>query len=233
AWTASPAPAGAAPTAWTASPAPAGAAPTAWTASPAPAGAARAGAAAASTAFSTPTKTPQGTSASPSSGASWKSVSKRTPPSETELNPAVRCNRCISKLWRQNFGGKVDSATCQRDTCPGSGIILKWPKDCEFCARPIEVGTVSFTLEKGGGAHANAHFWNCLKDVVPGCPTDSAVAVSASKNDVGKDCVYCKAAIKDTDILIGLCKTPLHFTCAKRSRKLCIAEVEQVQDDRH
>ena len=33
-------------------------------------------------------------------------------------------------------------------------------------------------------AHANARFWNCLKDVVSGCPFDCAVAVFAAKNDV-------------------------------------------------
>ena len=27
---------------------------------------------------------------------------------------------------------------------------MKWPWDCEFCARPIDIGTVFFTLETGG-----------------------------------------------------------------------------------
>ena len=50
---------------------------------------------------------------------------------------------------------------------------------------------------------------------------------------VEKDCVYCKGTIKDNDILIGLCKTPLHISCSKRSRKLFIAQVGQVQDEFH
>ena len=37
----------------------------------------------------------------------------------------------------------------------------------------------------------------------------------------------------DNDILNGLYKPPLHFSCSKRSRKLFIAHVEQVQCDRH
>ena len=32
-------------------------------------------------------------------------------------------------------------------------------------------------------ANANAHCWNYLKDVVSGCPSDFAIAVSATKND--------------------------------------------------
>ena len=66
-------------------------------------------------------------------------------------NPAIQSNSRICQLWRQSFGGKVDFATCERDTCPGRGTILKWSKHSEFCARPIDVSTVSFTLEPGGG----------------------------------------------------------------------------------
>ena len=33
--------------------------------------------------------------------------------------------------------------------------------------------------------------------------------------------------------MIGLCKTPLHFSCSKCSRKLFIAQVELVRDERH
>ena len=50
---------------------------------------------------------------------------------------------------------------------------------------------------------------------------------------VRKDCVYCKGTIKDNDILIDLCKPPMHFWCSKRSRRLFIALVEQVQGGRH
>ena len=50
---------------------------------------------------------------------------------------------------------------------------------------------------------------------------------------VRKDCVYCKETIKDNDILIGLCKPPLHFSFTKSSRKLLIAHDEQVQGERH
>lgn len=50
---------------------------------------------------------------------------------------------------------------------------------------------------------------------------------------VGKACAYCKEEVKDSDALIDLCKTPLHFACSKASRKLFIAEVERIQDERH
>ena len=50
---------------------------------------------------------------------------------------------------------------------------------------------------------------------------------------VRKGRVYCKGTIKDNDILIGLCKAPLHFSCSKRSRKLFITHVEHIQDERH
>ena len=33
--------------------------------------------------------------------------------------------------------------------------------------------------------------------------------------------------------MIGQSKTPLHFTCSKSSKKLFIAQVEQVQNERH
>ena len=45
--------------------------------------------------------------------------------------------------------------------------------------------------------------------------------------------VYCKETIKDNDILIGLCKAALHFAFSKRSRKLFVAHVGQVQGGRH
>ena len=147
----------------------------------------------------------------------------------------------------------------------------------------------------------NAHFWNCLKYVVSGCPSGFAVAVSAAKKNVRVcqhhpshsiptlrfvppastahanayflklfslrqltsyqlkylyssrlTCLFCAVGllsmiyfcrseglcllqknIKGNDILIDLCKPPLHFSCSKRSKKLFIVHVEQVQGERH
>ena len=45
--------------------------------------------------------------------------------------------------------------------------------------------------------------------------------------------IYCEGTLEDNDILIDLCKAPLHFSCSKRSRKLFIDHVEQVQGGRH
>ena len=41
-------------------------------------------------------------------------------------------------------GRNVAFATCKDLTCAGGGIILNWTANCEFCARPIKEGTVSY-----------------------------------------------------------------------------------------
>ena len=152
----------------TASPTPGGTASTEWTAP---------SASAAGAAFNAPTTTPQSSSASPSSRGSWKSESKRTPPSKSVLNPALKWNRCISQIRRQNVGAKVDFATCGRDTSPGSRIVLKWPKDCECYARPIDVCTVSFALETGGGGELCSALLCCCCCLLPMSSPAAAVVV--------------------------------------------------------
>ena len=95
-------------------------------------------------------------------------------------------------------------------------------------------------------AHANAYFLNFfsslrqlnsyqLKSLYSTrltCPFGVVGLLSTRYNlffQVRKDCVHCKGTIKDNDILIGLCKAPLHFSCSKRS----IAHIEQVKDEPH
>ena len=40
-------------------------------------------------------------------------------------------------------------------------------------------------------------------------------------------------AVKEGDILVEHCKSPLHLACAKALMKLFLAEIHDIQDERH
>ena len=79
---------------------------------------------------------------------------KKAVTTKTHLEPAVVCDRCANQHLVKNsapVGKRVAFASCKDLTCPECGIILFWSTDCEFCAPPINGGTLAYSLETEGG----------------------------------------------------------------------------------